>query len=408
MQIDVTNTYLRNWKTTKKIIVNRGGTRSSKTYSLCQMLMVWLMSGRIRENTIIEKGVASVVRKYSTTISKTVERDFYDVLSTHNVLGLIDYNKTNKTFKYMGRMVEFFGADDQQKIRGYKSNILFCNEVNELGFKTEFSQLLFRTTDLIFMDFNPSDPYVWVNEKIEQERAAIKGDVEIIVSTYKDNPYLNKEQVQEIEYLEQTDPELWKVYGLGEYGKVEGLIIKGIEIIDEMPEDIKKLGAGMDFGFSNDPTALYVCGIRENRQTNQTELYLDELIYNTGLTDSDIIAKFSELGINKNLSIYGDSAQPSTIEEIRRAGYNIRPVIKKQDSLKHGLQIMKRCRIFVTSRSVGFIREQKQYKYKMMPNGEYTNEPLDVYNHAMDAVRYYCLMNLSSVVSGFGFANQPR
>jgi phage terminase large subunit len=408
MEIKSTKTFELNWQSNKRIVINRGGTRSGKTYAICQQIMVWLLTGYIRQDHYVPNGVCSIVRKYGTTISKTVMRDFIEVLADNKVDSLIEFNKTSRKFIYKTRTVEFFGADDQQKIRGYKSNILFCNEGNELGFKTEFTQLLMRTVDLVIIDFNPSDPYVWINSEIEQKRRAEKKDVDVIVTTYVNNPFLTQAQIKEIEYLQISDPELWLVYGKGEYGKVEGLIIPSIEVIDEMPEDLKKVGAGMDFGFTNDPTSLYVCGIKENRQTNKTELYLDELIYSTGLTDSDIIAKLAELELNKSLTIYGDSAQPSTIEEIRRAGYNIRPVIKRQDSLKHGIQIMKRCRIFVTSRSVGFIREQKQYKYKMMPNGEYTNEPLDIYNHAMDAVRYYCLMNLSSVVSGFGFANQPR
>lgn len=406
MNVKATHTYLQNWQTTKKIVVNRGGTRSGKTYSLCQMIMVWLLTGQIREGQSIPSGTCSVVRKYSTTITKTVQRDFHDILSEYKVLGLIEFNKTNRTYKYQDRMVEFFGADDQQKIRGYKANILFCNEVNELGYKTEFSQLLFRTTDVIFMDFNPSDPFVWVNEEIEQKRSAEKKDVEVIVSTYKDNPFINKAQKQEIEYLQYSDPELWKVYGLGEYGKVEGLVIPNITLIDEMPDDLRKVGGGMDFGFSNDPTAFYLCGIKNNRETKVTELYLDEQIYETGLTDSDLIKIMK--GTPKNLRIYADSAQPSTIEEIRRAGYNIAPVTKFKDSLKHGLQIMKRTRIFVTKRSIGMIKEQKQYKYKMLANGKYDNTPIDAYNHAMDAVRYYCLMNLSASMTGFGFANPTR
>jgi phage terminase large subunit len=370
------------------------------------MIMVWLLTGKIRENHVIAKGVASVVRKYGTNIQKTVQRDFHEILGDNNILHLITYNKVSRTYRYQDRMVEFFGADDQQKIRGYKANILFCNEVNELGFKTEFSQLLFRTTDVIFMDFNPSDPFVWVNEEIEQKRSAEKKDVEVIVSTYKDNPFINKAQVQEIEYLQYSDPELWKVYGLGEYGKVEGLVIPNITLIDEMPDELRKVGGGMDFGFSNDPTAFYLCGIKNNRETKVTELYLDEQIYETGLTDSDLIKIMK--GTPKNLRIYADSAQPSTIEEIRRAGYNIAPVTKFKDSLKHGLQIMKRTRIFVTKRSIGMIREQKQYKYKMLANGQYDNTPIDAYNHAMDAVRYYCLMNLSASMTGFGFANPTR
>jgi phage terminase large subunit len=408
MDIQATKTFVENWKTTKKIVINRGGTRSGKTYSICQQIMLWLLTGQVRENLNIESGICSVVRKYSTTIHKTVQRDFHDILDEYQALTIVDVNKTNRTYSYQGRTVEFFGADDQQKIRGYKSNILFCNEANELGFKTEFMQLLLRTTDLIMIDFNPSDPYVWINTEIEQKRRAQKNDVDIIVSTYVNNPFITDAQKQEIEYLQNTDPELWRVYGLGEYGKVEGLIIKTIQVINELPDDLKGKAAGMDFGFTNDPTALYICGYKNNRETKTIDLYLDEILYETGLTDSDIIKKFNELGVSKTIPIYGDSANPSTIEEIRRANYNIKAAKKGIDSVKHGLNIMKKCRIFVTNRSLGFMKEQKQYKYKMLSNGEYTNEPIDAFNHAMDAVRYYCLMNLSATMTGFGFANTPK
>ena len=406
MEIKSTKTFQLNWKSNKRIVINRGGTRSGKTYAICQQIMVWLLTGYIREKHYVPDGVCSIVRKYGTTISKTVMRDFIEVLQDNKVDGLIEYNKTSRQFKYKSRTVEFFGADDQQKIRGYKSNILFCNEGNELGFKTEFTQLLMRTIDLIIIDFNPSDPYVWINEEIEQKRSAEKKDVDVIVTTYLNNPFMSKPQIQEIEYLQYSDPELWKVYGLGEYGKVEGLVIPTLTVIDKMPDDLRKVGGGMDFGFSNDPTAFYLCGVKNNRETKVTELYLDEQIYETGLTDSDLIKIMK--GTPKNLRIYADSAQPSTIEEIRRAGYNIAPVTKFKDSLKHGLQIMKRTRIFVTKRSIGMIREQKQYKYKMLANGQYDNTPIDAYNHAMDAVRYYCLMNLSASMTGFGFANPTR
>lgn len=408
MEINSTKTFQLNWQSNKRIVINRGGTRSGKTYAICQQIMIWLITGYIRKDHYVPTGVCSVVRKYGTNISKTVLRDFEEIINENNVFGLVEYNKTARKFKYQNRTVEFFGADDQQKIRGYKSNILYCNEANELGYKTEFTQLLMRTVDLVIIDFNPSDPYVWINTEIEQKRLATKKDVDVIVTTYVNNPFITSAQRQEIEYLQVSDPELWKVYGLGEYGKVEGLIIKTINIIDELPDDIKSKAGGMDFGFTNDPTALYICGYKNNRETKTIDLYLDEAIYETGLTDSDIIKRFNEIGLSKTMPIYGDSANPSTIEEIRRANYNIRAAKKGIDSVKHGLNIMKKCRIFVTNRSLGFMKEQKQYKYKMLPNGEYTNEPIDAFNHAMDAVRYYCLMNLSATMTGFGFANTPK
>ena len=143
-------------------------------------------------------------------------------------------------------MVEFLGADDQQKIRGTKRRILYCNEANELDYNSEFFQLLVRTKDVVIIDFNPDDEDIWINTEIEQKRKLTKRDVLVTVSTYLDNPFLSPEEVDEIEHIKEVDPYLWQVYGLGEYGKRQGVIFD-FEIIDELPDVAKYLGEGLDF-----------------------------------------------------------------------------------------------------------------------------------------------------------------
>ena len=211
-----TGTFNRNWISEKRIVINRGGTRSGKTFSICQQIAMWLMTGQIRDGQIIEKGTASIVRKNKTTVTATVLRDFEYILKEYGYYQHVTHNKTNRTYSFDGRMVEMFGADDEQKLRGYKSDILYVNEANELNYHKEFLQLRLRTKELIIIDFNPSDPYTWIKTELEDKRAHIKGDVETIVSTYKDNSTLTDQQIAEIEYLKETDPTLWHVYGLGE------------------------------------------------------------------------------------------------------------------------------------------------------------------------------------------------
>lgn len=397
-ELHVTGVFRKNfYESTKKIVVNRGGTRSSKTYSVCQQLMVWLFTGYIRANQKIETGVASVVRKYSTTLSKTVMRDFEEILKENDLYRLVDHHKTDRTYSFNGRMVEFFGADDQQKIRGYKSNILFCNEANELGFKTEFFQLLVRTTDLLILDFNPSDPYIWINEEIEQKRAHEKGDVDVIISTYKDNGYLTRGQIEEIEYLQKTDAELWAVYGLGEYGKVHGLVFPNITIINEMPQGLKKYGYGLDFGFTNDVTATVACGILHGNC-----LYLDEIIYETALTNPLISANFEANGLRKKEDeIIADSAEPKSIQELNDLGWYVTGAYKGKDSVKHGIQALKKYKIHVTARSVNLQKEQKKYKWKVDRDGNVLNIPIDAYNHLWDAVRYWGSLKIRDLDWGF-------
>lgn len=397
LNIQSSKVFEKNYLSTKKIVINRGGTRSGKTYSICQMLAVWLVTGRIRKNQYIKQGKASVVRKHRVTTRGTVEVDFQEILAQLGVYGFVDHNKTRSRYSFSGRSVEFIGADDEQKIRGYKSNILFANEANELHPKKEWFQLLIRTTDLIFLDFNPSDPYTWIRTELEDKRASTKGDVETIVSTYRDNPFLPDSQVEEIKYLQHLDPELWRVYGLGEYGKVEGLIYPDFEIIEEMPpvSELQFLRAGLDFGYTNSATALIYAGFQE-----PDRLYIDEGLYKHGLHDRLLLQELKAIAHPKTMHVSADSAQAGTIAELQAKGYNVHPVKKVGSGTVNSrvfmTSLVKNCKLFVTGRSQNVIRELKTYKYQQTPQGDWLNEPQKVNDHAMDAIGYFALTNLRS------------
>jgi len=390
MTLEATSVFERSYNSKARVVVHRGGTRSSKTHSIAQQIIIWLLTGNIRNGEAIPTGRAAIVRKYQTTLKNTVESDFINLLFTLDVYKHVEHNKTNKTFRYVNREVVFIGADDQQKLRGFQCDILWCNEANELTYELEFFQLFIRTKALVIIDFNPSDPYVWVNEKIEIERAREYSDVEIIVSTYKDNPYLPDLQRAEIERLETTDPALWRVYGLGEYGKIEGLIYPSFTIVDAFPDAVAHKGIGLDFGFGADPAAAVLCGV-----VNKTDLYIDELLYAHNLTNDDLS---NELKARTSVAvpIYADSAEPKSIEEIRRMGWKITGATKGADSVKHGISIVRQHRLFVTSRSVNVIRELRKYKIAQDSSGRDLSKPIDDFNHALDALRYYAVMNLST------------
>ena len=281
----------------KRILLLRGGSGSSKTYSMCQIMVDWLLTGNFL-GKIEPKGVWSVVRKHSTTLDKSVMRDAQNVLSSLNFYP--KFNKSTKTYEHNGRILEFFGADDEQKLRGGRRDFLYCNEANELNFLKEFHQLNLRTRKRIFLDFNPDDEDVWLNTEIEMKRAATKGDVDIIKSTYKDNPFLSPVEVNEIEHLQKIDPMLWQIYGLGEYGKMQGLVFDDVNIVTEIPENAKFIARGLDFGYSNDPSGLYDLFMMDN------ELYFNELIYERGLTNDDISKKMTQLNLNKSSEIFAD------------------------------------------------------------------------------------------------------
>lgn len=394
MNLEVTPVFTKNYASDKKIIVNRGGTRSSKTVSIVQVCLLWLMTGQLERNKRVEKGVWSTVRKYSTTLDATVIRDFEEEIKKHGFENTIQQNKTKKTYKYGDRMVEFIGADDEQKLRGAKRNILYCNEANELDYKKEFFQLLMRTEDKVFIDFNPDDENIWINTELEQKRAIEKKDVEVIVSTYKDNTFLPQSLVSEIEYLEKTDPEFWKIYGLGQYGKIFGLIFTDYSIVDVLPDDSTFVGYGMDFGFTNDPTAIL-----EVRMQNG-ELYVNELEYKRGMTNDQIAERLRELDIKRHEYIVADSSEPKSITEIYNHGFNVNGALKGADSIKNSIDILKRYKLNITAKSTNLLKELKSYKWATDKQGNPINTPVDYNNHAIDALRYVALNKLQNNNNG--------
>jgi phage terminase large subunit len=257
---------------------------------------MWLATGNFRKGFDLASGTIRIVRKYQTTIKSSVQVDFEEVLDSMELWDNIEHNKVDKTYTLVDgknkRTVVFSGADDQQKLRGMKQDILYCNEANELSGDQEFFQLLMRTKYFTIIDFNPDDEDVWINTQLEKTRARDKGDVEVIVSTYKDNPMLPKQMVEEIEYLENTDPAYWQIYGLGEYGKIRGLVFPEWGESPAVRQEAKFLGYGMDFGYTNDPTAIVAV------YRHGDGLIFDEILFQKGMQNSQIAAVIQNMEVN--------------------------------------------------------------------------------------------------------------
>ena len=381
--MEATEIFERNYDSQSKIVINRGGTRSSKTWSLNQLCALWLISGNYGSDKYCHEGVWTTVRKYRTNLDGTVIRDFEDILKAEGWYIGIDHNKTKKQYRYGKRLVEFIGADDEQKLRGAKRNILYCNEANELEYKQEFFQLLMRTENKIFLDFNPDDEQLWINQELEIKRSKEVGDVEVIVSNYKNNAFLPKSLIKEIEYLQQTDKEFWKIYGLGEYGNISGLIYENVKYVDSMP-DCKLVAHGLDFGYSIDSCAALSVYRKDD------ELYLKELIYERELTNHDIAEKL--IPIIGREELICDSAEPKSIEELYRLGLNAKPAAKGRDSILNGIDILKRYKINVVNSS-NLRREFRMYKWATDKNGNSLQKPIGQ-DHLMDALRYVALIHL--------------
>ena len=372
LTIDYSVVFQRNWEADTKIVINQGGTRSGKTYSLLQLLIVKAHQSKGK--------VYSIVRKSLPSLKMTAYRDFFDILNKLGIYEEKSHNKSDYTYNLNGNLFEFISLDQPQKKRGARRDILFCNEANELTWE-DFFQLLVRTSDKIYIDYNPSDSFHWI-----YDRLLTRDDVTYIQSTYKDNPFLDQTIVDEIERLKGTDEDYWRIYGLGERGMSRATIFQ-FKIAEEAKGKIISLG--MDFGFTNDPTSLvrvYLDG---------DNLYIQELIYHTNLTNQDIAQKLTELGLTRFDEIWADSAEPKSIEELHRMGWNVKPTAKGADSIMAGIDILKRYKIHITKDSKNLIREMQNYKWQEDKNGNLLNKPIDAFNHAIDATRYATFNRMS-------------
>ena len=356
----------------KRVVANKGGTRSSKTYSVVQLLLtISLMSSKF----------ISIVSESFPHLRRGVMKDFAEILDKENLVEGLNYEFNKSEYKYTfknGSVVEFFSVDNWGKVKGSRRDILFINECNRISYET-YRQLAVRTTETIFLDWNPDNEF-WYEEHIAQRDTTAE-----IHSTYLDNPYLDKAQIAEIE-SNRYNEQWWRVYGLGLTGYIEGTIYRPFIQIDELPDARSRMRHcyGLDFGYSNDPTALVDVYIDEAGK----KIYCDEIIYETGLLNSDIAERMAENGISKATEIFADAAEPKSVDEIGRKvyRYNVKPAYKKD--LLSQIQFLQQFEIYVTTRSLNVIKESRQYKWKEDRDGNAVNEPIDAFNHAMDALRY--------------------
>ena len=247
-----------------------------------------------------------------------------------------------------------------------------------------------RTRIKVFLDYNPSARF-WVHDEVIGRE-----NVKLIISDHRKNYFLTKEEHDRIEGI--SDPELWKVYARGLTGMIEGLVLTNWDICDQLPpeHEWKMSCMGLDFGFSCDPTAL------EKVVLAHGELWIDELIYSTGLTNPDIAVRAKEQGVSSQQQIIADSAEPKSIRELQAAGLWVTPSTKGNDSIVAGLDILKRYRLHVTRRSQGLISNLRAYKWGKDKDGNNTNTPEDKNNHGIDAIRYVGLAKLAEHREGRG------
>jgi phage terminase large subunit len=364
IQIDHTIIFSKNLDAYEKgfrFITNQGGSRSSKTYSIIQLLIFLCLTN--------PKLQVSVVRKSFPSLRGSVLRDFIEIMDFLGLYKLSNHNKTEQRYTFDNKStLEFFSIDNAQKVRGRKRDICYCNEANELDFD-DFQQLSLRTNKCLFIDFNPSDSEHWLYDLLKDNRSTL------IKSTYKDNIYLDTEIVTEIENLINVDENYYKIYALGERPTATTRIYTHFrQYIDEV--DYNDWCYGLDFGY-NHPSALVKVGFNDNK------CYCKEILYENKLTISELVDKVKNL-VTDRKTIYCDSARPDVIEELRRVNLMVQTSDK---AVKEGINEVKSKEIYINVESENLWKEYKLYSWKSKGDLIY-DEPIKLNDDGLDALRY--------------------
>jgi phage terminase large subunit len=354
----------------KRIKIIQGGTSAGKTFGILPILI---------DKATKQSGLEiSIIAESIPHLRRGALRDFLKIMKWTNRYFDERFNKSHLKYEFAnGSFIEFFSADDSSKLRGARRDILYINECNNVNFEA-YNELAIRTKREVFLDFNPANEF-WVHTELKDE-----ADADFIILTYKDNEGLDDGIVQQIEKnrLKAATSSYWanwwKVYGLGELGQLQGAVFTNYKIIDKIPQDARLIGIGLDFGYTNDPSAII-----EVYKHNETRI-LNEVKYQTGMLNSDI-AKV----LPKSIPVYADSAEPKSIADIQRYGITIKGVTKGRDSVNYGIDVMQAQSYLVTSSSTNLIKELRSYCWDVDKAGKRLNKPIDNFNHALDAARYH-------------------
>ena len=353
-------------KLNKRLRAIQGGTSASKTISILFGIISLAQSDKTPTLT-------SVVSESMPHLKKGCIRDFKNILKSHNYWKESNWAETDKTYTFeTGSQIEFFGADQADKLRGGRRDRLFINECNNVSFEA-FEELEVRTKEFVYLDWNPTAEF-WFDLEVKGKR----DDVDFLVVNYLDNEAIDEQTKKSIEQR-RNRPGWWQVYGLGLLGELEGKIYKNWKIIDEIPHEARLERYGLDFGYTNDPTAIV--GIYKYNGG----YILDEVCYQRGMSNQEIADTLKNI---ERALVIADSAEPKSIDEIRSYGINILPTVKGKDSIKQGIQYVQNQQISVTKSSLNIIKEYRNYMWAKDRNGKILNEPEDIWNHTMDALRY--------------------
>jgi phage terminase large subunit len=375
LNIQATPVFRKLSQANRRFVLSVGSSRSSKTYSMLQWIIVECYR-RKGEGIYI-----SVVRASFPSLRRTVYREFVDLMKELNLYDESRHNKTEHLIEIAGNFVEFFSLSDSQKVRGAKRNHLYLNECNEVDWESA-QQLFLRTTERVFMDENPSDIWHWSYKMKDRD------DVDYIHSTYKDNPFLTEATIKQIESYKDLDENFYRVYALGLPGfatttiythwkeyKDSDLIVKDEEGKPHPLHDTIVYGLDVGYGHAMALTKIHV---------KDDTVWVEEVIYRSGLTSNDLISLMNDLAIDKDIDIWVDAAAPAMVEDLRRAGYAAKSADK---SVKEGIDMIRSKRLYINTNSTNLISEIRRYQWKTK-NEQVIYEPVKVNDDLVDSMRY--------------------
>lgn len=382
---------------TKRIRVVPGGTSGGKTYGILPLLIDYCIKHPGTDCSVVSETVPH--------LRKGALKDFLRIMQATGRYVESHYNKTLLQYTFAnGSYIEFFSADQESRVRGPRRKVLYINECNNIDFET-YHQLAARTSDIIWLDFNPSNRF-WVHDELKDDP-----DAEWLTLTYKDNEALSESIVKEIEKAKTKayfNTELegdalfqpsniksyywhnwWRVYGLGLLGSLEGIIFSNWSQIATIPKEAKLIGYAIDFGYTNDPSTIVGAW-----EWNGSIIW-DEMLYRTGLKNSDLAHIMRSVGIKGKDFVVADSAEPKSIDEINAYGFHVVKAVKGRDSVNFGIDILQDDDFYVTQRSTNLIMELRSYMWDRDKTGKTLNKPVDAFNHCIDPMRYLAMAKLS-------------
>lgn len=373
----------------------QGGSSAGKTYAILPIF--------IDIATKVPLSEMSVVAESIPHLKRGAMKDFKKIMVETGRFFDDRWNATD--FKYTfgnGSQIEFFSADNDAKLRGARRDWLYMNEANNMNFYS-YTELASRTKKGVYLDWNPTNPF-WFHDELIND-----SDVDFLIINYLDNEACPESALNFINKAKQkadAGSGFWnnwyRVYGLGEIGSLEGVVFNNWTQCDAIPKEAEFISYGLDWGFTNDPTSLIAAYRYEGK------IYVDELLYQTQLTNSDIVAKLKQLGVTHSQCIVADSAEPKSIQDLTNAGFYVEPAKKGPDSIKASIDRLQQYEIVITKNSLNLIKELRQYKWAKDREGKALNAPEDVMNHAIDCLRYVGLNKLSQYENSgeYSFADQ--